>query len=280
MTKRIGIAALLASFVLAGCGGGAQTTENTVGTGDTGGGGTSATKAPYTGPAPRDAEVQNFRLEFWEHARGTDRCGSCHTPDGGQTPYFVRWDDVNLAYDEAVGRIDRDQPSNSQFVSKVSAPPIGHNCWVDDPGTCGAIMTTWIENWIGFSASGGRTIVLQAPADDDPADSKNFPSDTALFEAHLWRDDRLKLYCSQCHSSEAATPQQPYFADVDSVEVAYEAVKAKIDLDTPDNSRLVIRVRDEFHNCWSNGDCTTSGAQMLRLGHGLRKRHPADPDQP
>jgi hypothetical protein len=263
MTKRFGIAALLASFVLAGCGGGAQTTENLAGTGDTGGGGSTATKPPYTGPAPRDADVQNFRLEFWENARGTDRCGSCHTPDGGQTPYFVRWDDVNLAYDEAVLRIDRDQPSSSEFVAKVSSPPIGHNCWVDDPDTCGTIMTTWIENWIDFSSAGGRTIVLTAPADANPADSKNFPDDTTLFEAHLWRNDRLKLYCSQCHSSEASTPQQPYFADVDSVQVAYEAVKAKIDLDTPDNSRLVIRVRDEFHNCWNNGDCATSGGQML-----------------
>ena len=97
----------------------------------------------------------------------------------------------------------------------------------------------------------------------NPADSKSFPDDTTLFETHLWRDDRLKLYCSQCHSSEASTPQQPYFADVDSVQVAYEAVKPKIDLDTPDSSRLVIRVRDEFHNCWNNGDCASSGGQML-----------------
>ena len=263
MTNRSGIAALLATFMLAGCGGGAQTTENPAGSGDTGGGANTATKAPYTGPAPRDADVQNFRLEFWENARGTDRCGSCHTPEGGQTPYFVRWDDVNLAYDEAVLRIDRDQPSDSQFVTKVSAPPIGHNCWVDDPGTCGSILTTWIENWIDFSSAGGRAIVLSAPDDANPADSKNFPDDTTLFEAHLWRDDRLKLYCSNCHSSDAATPQQPYFADIDSVQVAYEAVKSKIDLDSPDNSRLVIRVRDEFHNCWNNGDCDTSGTQML-----------------
>ena len=263
MTNKFGIAALLAVFVLAGCGGGAQTTQNTAGTGDTGGGGNTATKPPYTGPAPRNADVQNFRLEFWENARGTDRCGSCHTPDGGQTPYFVRWDDVNLAYDEAVLKIDPSQPSNSEFVTKVSAPPIGHNCWVDDPGTCGTIMTTWIENWLNFASAGGRTIVLTAPADANPADSKSFPDDTTLFETHLWRDDRLKLYCSQCHSSEASTPQQPYFADVDSVQVAYEAVKPKIDLDTPDSSRLVIRVRDEFHNCWNNGDCASSGGQML-----------------
>ena len=256
-----GFVALLACFVLSACGGGAQTEENPIsGGGNTGG--NTATKAPYTGPAPENADVQNFRLEFWENARGTDRCGSCHTPEGGQAPYFVRWDDVNLAYEEAVLKIDRDLPANSEFVSKVSSPPLGHNCWVADPGTCGSIMTTWIENWIGYAAEGGRTIVLEAPDNVEPGDTKSFPSDTALFEAHLWRDDRLKLYCSSCHSSEAATPQQPYFADIDSVQVAYEAVKSKIDLDTPANSRLVIRVRDEFHNCWNN-DCGTSGSQML-----------------
>jgi hypothetical protein len=253
-------AALLASLIVAACGGGAQTTENLADTGGSNNGGTSATKPPYTGPAPANADVQNFRLEFWEKARGTDRCGSCHTPEGGQAPYFVRWDDVNLAYDEANLRIDRDQPSNSDFVTKVSSPPVGHNCWVDTPSTCGSIMTTWIENWIGFAAAGGRQIQLQAPVNKDPSPSINFPDDTALFEQHLWRNDRLLQYCSGCHSSQAPTPQQPYFADAD-VNVAYEAVKPKIDLDTPDNSRLVIRVRDEFHNCWNN-DCVTSGQQM------------------
>ena len=254
-------AALLTSLFLAACGGGAETTENLAGTGGGNGGGTSATKPPYTGPAPRDADVQNFRLQFWENARGTDRCGSCHTPDGGQTPYFVRWDDVNLAYDEATLMIDRDQPSLSEFVTKVSSPPIGHNCWVDDPGTCGTIMTTWIENWIGFASEGGRQIQLVAPANKDPGQSKNFPPDTTLFEQHLWRADRLLQYCSGCHSSESPTPMQPYFADP-NVGTAFEAVKSKLDLDTPENSRLVIRVRDEFHNCWNN-DCVTSGQQML-----------------
>ena len=261
MTMRNIFAALLIGLFVAACGGGAETTENLAGTGTGTGGGTSVVKPPYTGPAPRDADVQNFRLEFWENARGTDRCGSCHTPDGGQAPYFVRWDDVNMAYDEAVLKIDRDQPSLSEFVTKVSSPPIGHNCWVDTPNTCGAIMTTWIENWIGFASEGGRQIQLTAPPDVSPGASKNFPTDTALFEQHLWRNDRLLQYCSGCHSSESPTPQQPYFADPD-VTVAYEAVKPKIDLATPGNSRLVIRVRDEFHNCWNN-DCVTSGQQML-----------------
>ena len=147
------IAALLTTLFIAACGGGAQTTENLAGTGTGNGSGSSAIKPPYTGPAPQNADVQNFRLEFWENARGTDRCGSCHTPDGGQTPYFVRWDDVNLAYEEATLLIDRNLPGDSTFVTKVSSPPIGHNCWVDDPDTCGTIMTTWIENWIGFALS-------------------------------------------------------------------------------------------------------------------------------
>jgi hypothetical protein len=260
MRKAIGLLALLSGFMLSACGGGAETVENLAGTGSNDDGNTS-TKPPYTGPAPISEDVQSFRLEFWENARGTDRCGSCHTPEGGQTPYFVRWDDVNLAYEEAVPRIDRDAPANSEFVTKVGTPPLGHNCWVDDPGTCATIMTGWIERWTGFVAGGGRQIQLDAPIDKDPGASKTFPADTTLFEAHLWRNDRVLQYCSDCHSSEAATPQQPYFADP-NVTVAYESVKSKIDLDTPGNSRLVIRVRDEFHNCWNN-DCAGSGAQML-----------------
>lgn len=265
MNKVVAIATLFATLALSACGGGAQTTENLEGTGNNNGGGTSATKPPYTGPAPRDADVQNFRLEFWENARGTDRCGSCHTPDGGQAPYFVRWDDVNLAYDDASLLIDRDQPMMSTVVAKVSSPPLGHNCWVDDPGTCGAIMTTWIENWIGFAAEGGRQIQLVAPPDRDPGESKTFPEGAAgtdLYAAHLWRNDRLLRYCADCHSSESPTPQIPYFADP-NINTAYESVKSKIDLDEPGNSRLVIRVRDEFHNCWNNGDCVTSGSQIL-----------------
>ncbi len=255
MFRAIGIA-VLASFALAACGGGAQTTENTQ---SIGGGGNSG-DAPYSGPVAKDADVLSFQQNFWQNARRSDRCGACHTPEGGQTPYFVRSDDVNLAYDDAVLKVDRAQPSLSEFVTKVGG---GHNCWNPDPGTCAAIMTTWIENWVGSDVSGGRQIVLTPPPDNPPRDSKNFPSDTALFEAHLWRDDRLKLYCSGCHSSDAATAQQPYFADRLSVEAAYEAVKPKINLDEPGNSRLVIRVRDEFHNCWNN-DCATSGAEMLQ----------------
>jgi len=256
------IATLLASLVLVACGGGAQTTANPAAPGANNNPGGD----PYAGPVARDAEVLKFQQEFWSKARTADRCGACHSESGGQKP-FVRSDDVNMAYDEAVDHIDSIQPSQSQFVTKVSAPPIGHNCWVDDPGTCGTILTTWIENWLGNAEGGGRQIVLTAPPDQDPSDSRNFPTDTALFEQWLY-DDILVTYCQRCHSSESATAQQPYFADPD-VAVAYEAAKSKINLDTPANSRFVIRVRDEFHNCWNGSDCVSSGAEMLAAVTGF-----------
>jgi len=259
MNNAFRIAALLASLALVGCGGGAQTTENpqaAVGSGNN--------NAPYTGPVALDDDVLKFQQTFWSSARTSSRCGSCHTPEGGQMPYFVRSDDINLAYNEAVLKIDRDQPSLSEFVAKVSA---GHNCWVDDPGTCGAILTTWIENWVGADLSGGREIVLMAPDDKDPRDPlnpiKNFP-DTAggppSFETIIWQP-YLRQHCSGCHSTDSppAQMQTPFHSDV-NVEVAYDAAKPKIDLSAPENSQLVTRLRAN-HNCWTT-DCESDAQEM------------------
>ena len=145
-----------AGAVLTACGGGAETTENPL------------TQAPnpgnsvYTGPAPRDNDVFQFQQEFWSKARTSERCGDCHNESVAQIPMFVRNDDVNLAYDDALGVVDVNQPSLSRLVTKVGG---GHNCWVDDPNVCAEIMTTWIENWLGGNvAGGGRQIVLQPPA--------------------------------------------------------------------------------------------------------------------
>jgi len=101
---------------------------------------------PYTGPVARDAEVLSFQQEFWANARTPDRCGNCHNEAVGQLPMFVRNDDVNFAYDAALTVVDTAQPASSRIVEKVAG---GHNCWVADPAVCGAIMTTWIENWVG-----------------------------------------------------------------------------------------------------------------------------------
>lgn len=251
---------MLLSALLAACGGGAETALNPQAPppDDTG-------IAPYSGPAPRDADVQSFKVEFWEKTRSTDRCGSCHNETFGQTPMFVRTDDVNLAYDDAIGKIDRDLPSLSEFVAKVSSPPIGHNCWVEDPDTCGQIVTNWIENWVGEPEGGGRQIVLTPPASTDPTSSRNFPEDPASFQ-QLIHEPILAEYCSACHSSQAPNAQQPYFADPD-INVAYEAAKSKINLDTPAESRFVIKVSPapigESHNCWLANGCAAAADEML-----------------
>ncbi len=284
MTKAIGIAthtrmakalrsgavALFAAFVLVACGGGAQTTETPLpqGSGNTG-------NSAYTGPAAINADVLKFQQEFWSNTSTTERCGNCHSETGGQPFMFARRDNVNLAYDAAVTKINRDQPALSEFVAKVSLLPIGHNCWVDSPGVCGTILTGWIEKWVGEAADGGRLIVLTPPNSDVPTDSKNFPPTSAEFEQFIYTPI-LEQYCSTCHSSDGATPQQPYFADTD-VDVAYEAAKAKINLDTPADSRFVLKVSrqlpvgavplpgilyGEGHNCWDN-DCPTASDEML-----------------
>ena len=247
---KVALLAVAASVLLAACGGGAQTTSLAA---PNGGGNTN--NVPYTGPVARDGEVLKFQQEFWSNAKTTDRCGSCHNETFGQVPMFVRNDDVNMAYDAALTVTDTQQPSLSRTVERVGS---GHNCWVTDPGVCATIMTTWIENWVGDTSGGGREIVLIPPPSQDPGASKNFPLDPAAFET-LIHNPILEVYCANCHSSEAATAQQPYFADPD-ITTAYDAAKPKINLDTPANSRLVIRLRNEFHNCWDN---CSANAQVM-----------------
>ncbi len=243
----------VASVALSACGGGAETTDLP----PPQGGGNSSGNNPYAGPVARDADVLKFQQEFWQNARTTDRCGNCHNESVAQVPMFVRSDDVNMAYDEAVTVTDTQQPQLSRVVEKVSS---GHNCWVADPQVCGAIMTTWIENWVGAGAGGGRQIVLTPPLSQDPGASLNFPADAAGPPSFQPIHDLLTTYCSNCHSSEAANSIQPYFADPD-INVAYDAAKSKIDLDTPANSRFVVRLGIEFHNCWS-GSCASDAQQM------------------
>ncbi|MBT8110436.1 MAG: hypothetical protein KJO27_06895, partial [Gammaproteobacteria bacterium] len=242
---RVAILATLSALLIAACSGGAETTDNPLSQNLTDPGSTA-----YSGEVARDDDVLKFQQEFWAKTRSSDRCGACHNEVVGQVPMFARNDNVNDAYDAAIGEINREQPSQSPIVAQVSQLPLGHGCWVDDPGVCGSIMTTWIENWVGETADGGREIVLTAPNSENPGDSKNFPMDADSFQL-LIHEPILEPYCSGCHSSQSPTAQQPYFADPD-VNSAYEAAKSKINLDTPADSRFVVKLSPvpfgESHN--------------------------------
>lgn len=241
---RLAAIAILGALGLAGCSGGASTEQNPVTNGS------STGSAAYSGPVPATADIQAFKVNFWEFVRGADRCGNCHNA-GGQSPSFARSDDVNAAYQQASGVVDRNSPSQSRIVTKVGG---GHNCWLPDAGACASILTRWITDWVGATADGGRQIELVAPVAKDPGSSRRFP---ATAPPSFYTDNGatrstytlLTTYCDNCHRSDAATPQSPYFASGD-VQEAYQAATAKINLDTPAESRFVIRLGRESHNCW------------------------------
>jgi hypothetical protein len=244
---RLAALCMLGVIVLAGCSGGAETTQNPVTSGPDAG-------PDYAGPAPATADIQSFKINFWENVRGTNRCGNCHKA-GGQAPQFARSDDVNAAYQQASGVVNRDMPSQSIIVAKVGG---GHNCWLPDAGACASIMTRWIQDWVGAAGTGGREIQLTAPTPHDPGSSKRFPP-TAAEAGFAPVHALLTQYCSGCHTSVSPTQQQPFFASSDPDE-AYMAAIPKINLDDPASSRFVIRLRDESHQCWT--DCAESARLM------------------
>jgi hypothetical protein len=237
-----GVVALL----LAGCGGGASTVENPVTS--------TAPQAAYSGPAPSTADVQAFKINVWDNLKASNRCGQCHV-GGGQAPQFVRQDDINLAYAAANGVVNLASPRDSRLVQKVAG---GHNCWLASAAACGDILTTWIQNWAGAASGGGvKGIALKAPVIREPGASKSFPSSPALFSSTV--HPVVRQYCARCHTSSAAAAQSPFFAS-SGLDEAYAAARLKINLDQPDQSRLVLRLRNEFHNCWS--DCAANATEM------------------
>lgn len=206
----------------------------------------------YTGPAPATPDVQSFKLHVWDNLVAANRCGSCH--DTGQVPRFVRRDDVNLAYEAANTIVDLADPGRSLMVTKVRG---GHNCWLADANACGDIIETYISNWAGGALGGATEIQLVAPLLRDPGASKIYPESPAGFSATVY--PLLEEYCAGCHNESAVFPQGPFFAS-GNVDTAYSAAQSKMDLDNPANSRFVVRLRSEFHNCWS--DCQANAAEM------------------
>ncbi len=251
----LALAAILVTGAgLTACGGGEGTSQNpnTVGA--------VASTSNYNGPPPTTTDVQAFKLNVWDNLSPTNRCGSCHTT-AGQAPTFVRDDDINLAYAEANGIVDLTTPANSLMVNKVAG---GHNCWLASDQACADVITAYITAWSGSAAGSGTVIPLTAPLLMEPVASKSFPADASGFAATV--HPVLVANCAGCHTDSSADAQSPFFAASDP-ESAYEAAKSKIDLDTPENSRFVVRLDAEFHNCWDPGssgssDCVASATVM------------------
>lgn len=257
--RRLTVVATLL-LVLSACGGGVETTATP------GAGNNNNVVGSYTGPAPVTSDVQAFKLNVWDNLVAVNRCGSCHGT-GGQPPLFVRNDDVNLAYAAANPLVDLEQPALSRIATKVTE---GHHCWLGSDAACGDVIAAYISAWAGGEGGGGRLIQLVAPPLRDPGASKAFPIDSGLFSTTVW--PVLTAHCADCHAASGPTPQAPFFAGGE-VEAAYEAAKARMDLDTPGNSRLVVRLRT-FHNCWT-GNCDADAAVVENAIRAMADQIPA-----
>jgi hypothetical protein len=236
----------------------------------------------YSGPDPQTSDIADFKREFWDKLSTQNRCGSCH--GDGQTPEFVNLADVNQAYaiansTTANGKVvDLDNPSESLVVTKVADD---HNCWLSSSSACADTIISYINAWVGDGSSSGTTIELRPPTLREPGESLSFPESPALFGSTV--HPLLTQYCADCHNEDALTPISPFFAN-DDLNSAYAAAKARINLDVPESSRFVVRLRDEFHNCWDQ--CTVpndetggdSGEMLVAIRNFIAQINPTQVD--
>ncbi|MFK5914261.1 MAG: LamG domain-containing protein [Woeseiaceae bacterium] len=250
---------------LVACGGGASTESNQSG-------GTN-TSAGSLITSTSSAEVIAYEKEVWQKLSSSSRCGRCHGT-GGQSPQFVNGDSIETAYSEALSFVRGTQvanlasPNDSLMVSIVRN---GHKqvngksqaCWLATDEACADAIRDFIIAWNGETSGTEavkKGVVLVAPSPlRDIGSSKNYPTDSSGFGT-IVHTPVLTQYCSGCHTSTAANPQSPYFASND-VNASYLAAQQKMDLLDPSNSRFVLRLKDQFHNCWT-ADCAADALVM------------------
>ncbi|MCR8922373.1 LamG domain-containing protein [Dasania sp. GY-MA-18] len=244
----LALAAMLAACS-GGSGGGGSDRENDL-SGDL-----SEPEFVYSGPSPSSSKIQNFKINFYDQLVKNNRCGSCHTPGGGAPTHFVNQDDVNLAWQAANTVVNLADPAKSKVVQRVAN---GHNCWI--PGgdaTCAVTIQAYIERWAAGLAEGVTSVTLLPRTYYAPAPSQRLPDTYADAAALLPLSDSAELmgllrsYCAGCHSDTSAQAQSPFFASADN-DIAYDALSGRINLSSPSESRIVVRVAQERHNCGSN----------------------------
>lgn len=255
-------------------------------------------QAPNVGELKTN-DSRKFKTEFYDPMM--NYCGTCH--GAGQSPEFLAAN-VAAAYSQAiqfvnietyidpVDSLEKHRSANdSIFLTKADE---GHNCWItnqpteqDNYDACEAQIKTYLDAWIGGSeGTSERDIVLVAPPIRDPGATRTFPefatngSPSFATSVH----PLLVANCQSCHSETSATPQAPFFAN-DDAQTSYEAAKSKMNIDfeldgdgviTEESplrqSRFIVRLRDEFHNCFStdcDADADAMQAQILAFAQGI-----------
>ncbi|MEH6517034.1 MAG: LamG domain-containing protein [Halioglobus sp.] len=230
----------------------------------------------YNGPAPASAEIQNFKISFYDPLAGNDRCGECHTPGGPGETAFVDQSDVNNAWQQARTVVNLNDPGASAVVSRVAS---GHNCWLgaEQTASCATTVSGYVERWAADASADTSTVKLSPRTPYSPSGAQVLPArlDDVLasgldLTAGGELADLLRQYCAGCHSDSAPVPQVPFFAS-DNDATAYESLRGKVNLSDPDSSRLVLRLSPDSHNCWSNcaDNANTVAAAITRLADAV-----------
>lgn len=251
---------------LSACGGGADTEGN-----QNGGGGSASGNSLIT--VSTSPDVIAYEENVWQNLSSQSRCGRCHA-SGGQAPQFVHDTSIESAHAAALSFVNGVQvanlvdPNQSRMVTIVRN---GHKqvngksqaCWLATDEQCANAIRDMIIAWNGETSGAAAVpqgVQLVAPSPlRDVSSSKAFPASSSAFATWV-HTPLLTQHCAGCHTSTAASPQAPYFASND-VDASYLAAQQKMDLLDPSNSRLVLRLRDQFHNCWTT-NCDNDADEM------------------
>ncbi|OUR87083.1 hypothetical protein A9Q81_26840 [Gammaproteobacteria bacterium 42_54_T18] len=210
-------------------------------------------------------EVESFMLRVWANVVDENRCGTCHgdNPSTGAPP-FARTDNINLAYNSALGVVSLETPSSSKLVTELAG---GHQCWAGaTTQECASDMTLWITNWASDTLGNVSAVVqLVAPEVHEVDDTKVLPATVpgSYNELHTL----LTTNCIDCHVESAQSAQSPFFASSNQQD-SYDAVRNKIDLADENRtlasalSRIVVRLNSESHNCWTV-NCSSDAQELL-----------------
>ncbi|MDH5443928.1 MAG: LamG domain-containing protein [Gammaproteobacteria bacterium] len=227
----------------------------------------------------KDNDVFQFQTHVWKPLRDSDKeCGRCHRSQAqtkGKT--FFLDDDINRAYDQFIenGLMEKSKDpetnietvkSSSKLIVRVG-PSLKHWCWSTHVD-CQEEMTTMLNRMINGYTRGvesRETVLTPIKPENQKAlgDSLLFPKELPSSPSGIYDGvhNLLTQYCSNCHRQDGPQQQQlPYFATANKQD-SYNAAKVKIDLNNPENSELVQRLKLE-HNCW---DVCDDDAEEMRL---------------
>ncbi len=105
----------------------------------------------------------------------------------------------------------------------------------------------------GLAACESTSETVKNPFNGNGTDVDNGPAaateDVRRFQINVWNNLKAENRCGQCHTSTSSQAQEPYFMQTDDVNVAYSYAVPQVNLQEPDQSRLVTKVA-EGHNCW------------------------------